>query len=149
MSERGLKQCRVSAMSLLARREHSQKELHQKLISRDFDEQLVDQTLLELTRENLLSNERFAEAFVKSKVNKGQGPLRISQELSEHGIASELISDYLVDQQWLSLATKARQKRFGSELPNEYKERAKQMRFLQYRGFSNEQINGAMKQSDG
>lgn len=149
MNERSAKQCRVSAMNMLARREHSRKELHQKLISRNFDETAVEQTLLDLTQERLLCDERFVEAFVRSKVNKGQGPLRIRQELSEHGIANELITDYLEGQQWLSLAVEVRQRRFGSQLPGEYKERAKQMRFLQYRGFSSEHINGAMKQSDG
>ncbi len=146
MSERTPQTCRVTAMNLLARREHSKKELQRKLVLRDFDEQTIDKVLSDLIQENLLSERRFAEAFVRSRINKGQGPLRIRRDLSERGVTDELIADYVNGWQWLALAADARQKRFGNELPTDYKERARQIRFLQYRGFDSEQINGAMKQ---
>lgn len=148
MSERGLKQCRAAAMNLLARREHSLKELHQKLLSRDFETEVVDAALTALTAERLLSNERFVESYVRSKINNGIGPLRLRQELREHGIASEEIEASLREQEWRQLAVAVRQKRFGVDLPQSYEERARQMRFLQYRGFSTEQISSAMKQQD-
>jgi len=146
MKERAYQLCRVTAMNLLARREHSKKELLRKLILRDFDEQTVGQVLSDLIQENLLSDRRFAEAFVRSRISKGQGPLRIRRDLSERGVADELIADYVNGRQWLTLAIDVRQKRFGNELPEGYKECARQMRFLQYRGFDGEQISGAMKQ---
>ena len=148
MDKSGPARCRVTAMNLLARREHSRKELHQKLTSRHFEDAVIEETLLALAQERLQSDERFVEVFVKSKVEKGLGPLRIRQALSEHNIPDELISDYLVDQQWVSLAVGVRQKRFGFQIPSDYNARAKQMRFLQYRGFSHEQINSAMRQCD-
>jgi len=148
MSERGLQQCRAVAMNLLARREHSVKELHQKLLSRDFDSEVVEAALAALTAERLLSDERFVESYVRSKISSGIGPLRLRQELCEHGIASDLIESSLRGQQWRRLAVEVRQKRFGAALPDKYEERARQMRFLQYRGFSAEQISGAMKQQD-
>jgi regulatory protein len=148
MSERGLKQCRASAMNLLARREHSVKELHQKLLSRDFEAEVVDAALMALIAERLLSNDRFVESYVRSKINSGIGPLRLRQELREHGIASDEIEASLRGHEWRRLAVEVRQKRFGAALPDKYEERAKQMRFLQYRGFNAEQISSAMKQQD-
>lgn len=146
--ERGPQQCRAAAMNLLARREHSRQELRQKLLSRDFDAEAVDAALMALTAERLLSDERFVESYVRAKMNSGIGPLRLRQELREHGIAGDLIDDALRDQPWRQLAVEVRQKRFGGELPQQYEERAKQMRFLQYRGFAAEQISGAMKNMD-
>ena len=101
-----------------------------------------------LQAENLLSDDRFVEAYVRSKMHKGIGPLRLQRELREHQIDNELIQRYLHGQQWQQLAIDVRQKRFGKALPEAFDERAKQMRFLQYRGFSAEQINGAMKQDE-
>ncbi len=148
MSERGLQRCRASAMSLLSRREHSTKELRQKLLSRDYAAEVVDVALATLTAERLLSDERFIESYVRSKMNSGIGPLRLRQSLREHGMASDVIEASLHGHEWRRLAAEVRQKRFGDTLPESYEERAKQMRFLQYRGFSTEQIGGAMKQQD-
>lgn len=148
MSERGIKQCRVAAMNLLSRREHSSKELRQKLLSRDFEAEVVDAALAALMTERLLSDERFVESYVRYKSNSGIGPLRLRQELREHGITADAIEESLRGVEWRRLAAEVRQKRFGDALPDKYGERAKQMRFLQYRGFNAEQISGAMKQQD-
>ncbi len=148
MGERGLKQCRATAMNLLARREHSSHELRRKLLSRDYEAAVVDVALAALIAERLLSDERFVESFVRYKINSGLGPLRLRQALRDHGIANDAIEESLLDQSWRQLAVEVRQKRFGDALPDKYEERAKQMRFLQYRGFTVDQINGAMKQQD-
>ena len=146
MAERGLKECRVTAMNLLARREHSSRELRQKLLSRSYEVEVVETALMALIRDRLLSDERFVESFVRSKISGGLGPLRLRQALRDHDISSDVIEASLQCQPWLQLAVEVRQKRFGDALPERYEERAKQMRFLQYRGFSTEQISGAMKQ---
>ncbi len=148
MSESLLQDCHATAIRLLSRREHSCKELQQKLLARDFGSCLIDEVLTTLQAENLLSDERFAESYVRSKVRKGVGPVRLQHELRDHQIDDELIHRYLCDQHWRQLAVEVRQKRFGAVLPESYEERANQMRFLQYRGFSAEQINGAMKHND-
>lgn len=82
---------RLRAMGLLARREHSHLELHRKLADR-FPEHvdLLDQVLVGLQQDNLQSDERFAEAFVSSRVRKGQGPHRISMELQQRGLDQPL-----------------------------------------------------------
>lgn len=132
-------------MDLLSRREHSEVELAQKLQQRDFDPGLVAQTLVDLVAERLLSNERFAESYIRSKSQKGVGPLRLRQALREHQIDDGVIGQCLAEYSWLELAAEARKKRFGSAIPQEYKDKARQMRFLQYRGFSLDQINRVMK----
>lgn len=146
MSDSQKQQCQAAAVRLLGRREHSCRELRQKLLARDFDPHTIDEVLAGLQADNLLSDDRFTESYVRSKALKGIGPVRLRQELREHQIDDETVHRYLHEQQWQQLAEEVRQKRFGPELPDNFAERARQMRFLQYRGFSTEQINGAMKQ---
>ena len=146
MSDSQKQQCQATAVRLLGRREHSCRELRQKLQARDYAPQIIDEVVTELQGDNLLSDERFAESYVRSKVHKGIGPVRLRRELREHQIDAATIRRYLQDQQWRQLAEEVRQKRFGPALPDSFAERARQMRFLQYRGFDSDQINSAMKQ---
>lgn len=91
----------------------------------------------------MLSDLRFTEAFIHDKRAKGYGPIRIRLELMQRGIAEDLIEDELkiADNSWLIDARKVWQKRFKNRIPHDHKSRAQQMRFLQYRGFTNEHIN--------
>lgn len=148
MSDSQKQQCQAAAVRLLSRREHSCRELRQKLQTRDFDPHTIDEVITELQTDKLLSDERFAESYVRAKVHKGIGPVRLRQELRDHYIDDDTIQRYLQEQQWQQLAAQVRQKRFGAALPDSFEERARQMRFLQYRGFNAEQINSAMKQDD-
>lgn len=135
------KEIRRKAMDLLARREHSLVELRRKLYGKGYDEQIVDAELQKLAHERLLSDERFAESYVNFRSKKGFGPLRIKQELKEKGVSETLINAVMDnDTLWQALAEDVREKRFGGVFPQDYKEKAKQMRFLQYRGFTNEQL---------
>ncbi len=108
---------------------------------------VVDQALDTLRQERLLSDERFVEMLVHSRIGKGCGPLRIQSELREHGVSDELISAAVNvnDAQWRDAIRDVRCKRFGASLPDNIRERARQMRFLQYRGFTPEQIRAAFK----
>jgi regulatory protein len=137
-------------MGLLARREHSARELSHKLKSRDYDEVSIQAVIESLIDEGLQSDDRFAEQFTRSRVEKGYGPIRIRQELRERGIADSLISHYLDvnDPEWPRRAQKAREKRFGRGLPGEYREQARQARFLQQRGYTSEQIMRIIKAGD-
>ena len=148
MSDSQNKDCQAAAIRLLSRREHSGKELRRKLLERGFDSLTIDNALVSLKDENLQSDDRFTECYIRSKWNKGIGPLRLRRELCEHDIDDEMIDSYLPEYEWRQLAVEVRQKRFGLRLPDSFEERAKQMRFLQYRGFSSEQISGAMKSDD-
>ena len=144
------KTIRHKAIELLARREHSYFELSRKLMARYAEESLIDQLLCDLQQEGLLSDSRFAECFVRSRYNKGHGPYRIRMELQERRVDEAIINDYLRSDEWdwFDLAIKVRRKRFGDEPEMDVKQRAKQQRFLQYRGFSTEQINAAMRHQE-
>lgn len=132
---------RNRAVALLARREHTRVELRRKLQQRALPAELIEQALNELAAENLLSETRYAEALVHSRVSRGYGPLKILAEAQENGADEALIQQALdaaaVD--WRSLAGEVRRKRFGRE-PRNLAERVKQSRFLASRGFSAETV---------
>ena len=138
---------RVTAMNLLARREHSTQELRDKLLARGFEDDVITPALQTLSREGLLSDERFTESFIHSRVDRGSGPLKIRAELRQRGVADELITAWLDerDQVWLERAEAVRCKKFGSALPVEYMEKVRQARFLQYRGFTPEQTRRLLR----
>ena len=130
------------AMDLLSRREHSTYELTQKLKKRNFDIDAIEATLDGLRQENLLSDSRFIESIVNSRVNSGFGPLKILYELRQKGISPERAEDYLsgLSVEWGPLMAVQRSKKYGPGLPVDYKEKMKQARFLQNRGFSPESV---------
>lgn len=136
---------RSSAIGLLARREHSTGELERKLESRGFDAEVTAEVLAELGRKGLLSDERYVTSFITHHAARGQGPQRIRSELRESGVAPELVERLLADADvdWVEMARAVRRKKFSAALPGSFAERAKQSRFLQYRGFSQDQIRAA------
>lgn len=130
-----------AAMSLLALREHSAKELQQKLLKRFDDLELINHVLNDLKDRDLQSDARFAHAFVQMKVRQGKGPVRITYDLKEKGVATSLIETVMSERagEWDALAKEIKLRKFGSDLTSS-SEKAKQMRFLQYRGFTLDQI---------
>jgi regulatory protein len=141
--------CTRLALDLLARREHSRQELKRKLGARDFSADTIEATLAELTTSGALAEARFTESFVRTRAARGKGPVRIRFELAERGIAADDSAAVLDgEQDWHALARAVRVKRFGPTLPKDYKERARQARFLQYRGFDAAQIKSALAGDD-
>jgi len=138
--------CERVALNLLARREYSRHELERKLAARGFAQERIAQTLDALEESGALAAARFTASFICARAAKGQGPARIRAELTERGIdrdqAEELLRDAAID--WAALAASVRDKRFGAERPTDFKERARQTRFLEYRGFDGEQIDSAL-----
>lgn len=140
---------RDSITRLLSQREHSVDEMQQKLLQRGFDKTRVEHYIQLFKREGLLSDERFAEAYVRSRVSKGYGPLYIEQALIAKHVSSDQVSLALDNfDGWNVLASNVREKRFGVETPRDFKERARQMRFLQQRGFGFEHIKYAVGEDD-
>jgi regulatory protein len=138
---------RYAAMDLLARREHLQRELETKLLKR-FSElpdarEVIAEVVAKLTAENLQSDERFCEAYVSQRSARGYGPDRIQAELSQKGAADSLAEHALAtcEVDWGALAQQVRVKKFGAELPTDWPAKSKQLRFLQYRGFSGDQLS--------
>lgn len=149
------KALRKKAMDLLARREHSVGELQRKLHAhvdgrakaQNLDAGVINDVLVQLQNEGLLSDERFTEAFVRYRSNNGYGPQRIQAELRERGVSEKIAATYLDvgDPQWFERALSVRNKRFGADNPKDFKERARQVRFLQYRGFTTDQARQALE----
>ena len=142
---------RKTAMDYLARREHGELELTRKLTRRGFDAEMVETAVADLKADGLQSDSRFAETFVHSRFQRGSGPQKIVAELRERGIGADLISLCVeaFDDQWRQRIREVREKKFGPDLPGDFRERSRQMRFLQQRGFTAEQISGVFKEQDG
>jgi len=137
-------------MDLLSRREHAVAELTRKLIDKGFDELFVAAALAQLVEDGLLSDARYTESYVRFRMNKGFGPVRIREELRQRGVASELVGEHVdfQDRCWIEVARGAWRKRFGGEFPEDMKARAKQLQFLQYRGFTSDQTKHIFKDLD-
>lgn len=138
-------EARKKAMDFLARREYGQTELVRKLADKGYDRDVAADAVAVLTGEGLQSDERFSESFVQSRINQGKGPVRIRLDLGQKGISDSVIEMALenADQDWRELAREQRMKKFGEDLPPDFKEKARQMRFLQYRGFEQDHIQSA------
>jgi regulatory protein len=139
--------CKRTAVELLARREHSRLELERKLATRGFPEAVIGPALDALEQSGVLVAHRFTESFIRSRIAKGQGPARIRAELAERGVAGEQAAEHLRggDVDWQAAARAVRSKRFGAEPPRDFRERARQARFLQYRGFTADQVRAALE----
>ena len=136
---------RRKAMDFLARREYGHAELANKLADKGYRRSIVEDELGKLSHEGLQSDTRFAESFVQSRINQGKGPVRIRADLVQRGIPDGVIAGALDDAacDWYELARAERVKKFGSVVPVEFREKARQMRFLQYRGFEQDHIQSA------
>ncbi len=133
---------RKKAMDLLARREHSAQELRQKLITREYNADEIEDVLQALKFDGLQSDLRFTESYVNHRVNAGIGPTKIRYELRQKGINDELADEFLqpLSDCWEAMMRQQRVKKFGEDIPGDYNARMKQARFLQNRGFSPESV---------
>ncbi|MBU2677247.1 MAG: recombination regulator RecX [Gammaproteobacteria bacterium] len=139
-------EARKKAMDFLARREYGHTELVKKLIGKGFQPAAAEAAVAKLAGEGLQSDQRFAENFAQSRINQGKGPVRIRLELGQRGIGDAAVDSVLdnVAVNWTEMAREIRARKFGSSRPADFKDKARQMRFLQYRGFEAEQIQAAV-----
>lgn len=142
---------RAQAMNLLARREHSRRELRDKLVRKyGLEASLsaqVEGVLDQLEADGLQSDLRFAENTLHARARRGFGPLRIAHELSGHDLDREVINTLLDDSglDWSELARKAILKKYSSaELGDDARQLARARRFLSYRGFGGDHIRFAL-----
>lgn len=133
-------------MRLLARREHAPRELVAKLRAKGATAAIAERVVGGLDADGLVSVRRFAEALIAARVRRGYGPVRVERDLKEQGLERDAIAEHLrcagVD--WAALAIEQRCKRFGARAPTGAAEAARQRRFLQYRGFTADQIRRAL-----
>ena len=137
------------ALSLLARREYSRKELYQKLSSHfpDHSHQQVEDVLNRLKSAGLQSDERMADAWARFRYQRGKGPLLIARELSGKGISEQFVRESLSqpELEWQHMAYAAAQKKWRT-LQQDEQAKMKLIRFLSGRGFSFDHIEIALEQ---
>jgi regulatory protein len=133
---------------MLSRRDYSASELRKKMKGRGYLEEAITPVVEELLATNTINDRRYGSNVVAYRARRGQGPVRIRNELRKAGVAAEDVEAAVVGDEdspdFVKRAREVRTRKFGSEIPKDRKERAKQARFLQYRGFSNDHIRAAL-----
>ena len=137
---------RLKIMDFLSRREHSAKEIFQKLSYRVESHDMLQQAIDDLVEDGLLSDERFAESYFQSRKNKGFGPLRIKNELSQRGIKESIFDSIQKDTDWTACALEALKKKTNGKDLMETKEILKLKKFLNYRGYEFQDIDKAFSE---
>jgi regulatory protein len=136
---------KARALRYLSTREHSRLELRRKLARYAEEGDDVDALLDFLEKNNWLSQERFAESLIHRKASR-YGNSRVVAELQNHGVNGEALADLKSE---LAETEEARarevwRRKFG-KVAADAAERAKQMRFLLTRGFSQRATRAAMQ----
>ncbi|HET9820049.1 MAG TPA: regulatory protein RecX [Rhodanobacteraceae bacterium] len=126
------------ALAMLARREHSRRELRTRLERAGCDEAESESAIRKLRDQHYQDDTRFGEMIVRARVGQGYGPARIRAELRSHGLADAAIGGLLdgagVD--WQALALAQMRKKYGRKSAADHAERGKRAAFLLRRGFA-------------
>jgi regulatory protein len=150
------------ALYWLSKRDYSVADFVKKLDKVCENAEMKDALVVQLIENDWLSEKRYIKAFIRSKISAGLGPFRITNDLKQHGVKSndaELALEQF-DTDWFEQARETYERKYGnSPFTNSdskknknsqelYKEKAKRFRYMQYRGFSIDQINYAIAPSD-
>jgi len=132
------------ALRYLARREYGVEELKRKLVQRGAESNAAEQVVADCAEQNLVSDERFTEMYVRMRIRRLFGPVKIRGELRQRGIPDPLIVTALqVDEEtWLDAAARWADRRIHGEL--DFSQKAKFHRKLMNRGFNHEQATIAL-----
>lgn len=142
------KEIEIAAIRLLSFREHAPYELSQKLLQKEFPQELIDDVIQYCIDNDYLSCARYAEMMVRTKSNQGYGPFKISLLLKAQRVPEDIVTIAFASQEidWFELACSAFCKHAKSDDLSDYKRRTKTYRYLQQKGFNSEQINYAYQQ---
>lgn len=146
--EETVKQIEEVSLRLLTQREHSQKELLEKLALRGFSKQDALPVLDKLVLTGWQSDVRYAESYARSRIMKGYGPVRVAYELKQHGIEVINLDEIIkaVAGSWMASLEQVYVKKYPRDSLLTRDEWAKRSRFLLQRGFSFEMINAIFAQ---
>lgn len=134
-------QIEATCLRLLARREHSQKELLDKLVLRGFQRDEVEPVIADMAEQNWQNDERYAECYIRQRIASGYGPVRIKYELQQRGIQHANLDTQAEEQGgWQHLLMDVYCNKYDEETALTQNEWLKRSRFLQQRGFSGEMI---------
>ncbi len=137
---------RGRALKLLARREHSRAELTRKLAIHAEDPAEVERVLDDFERRGWLSEHRVVEQLVHARRAR-YGARRIERDLREKGVSEEAVAAALAGLKAgeLEAAREVWRRKFGGRPPRGPADRARQVRFLQGRGFGLDTILRVIK----
>ena len=137
---------RTAAYALLAGRDFSRHELTERLLRKGYGAGVVAEAVARPRRGRPAARRALRRAVRHAARGRGHGPVRIRMDLRERGVDGRTIEQALdrPRSDWVRTAREARRRKFGVSPPGDYHERAKQARFLQYRGFSSDQIRAAL-----
>lgn len=134
------------AVSLLAKKNYSSGDMHRQLarLTEKMDD--VEHVLRRLTDNRYLNDIQLISYLFDKQIKKFHGPTRIKQELRQKGFPPVLIEQEIEqsDVDWYELAKEARVRKFGDALPTDPKEKNKQIRHLQYKGYAMDTIFEAL-----
>lgn len=141
-------EAREAALRLLARREHSARELETKLVGKGWPESDASQVIADLAGSGLQSDRRFAESFARQRAGRFYGPRRILAELAQRGIDSGLAAEALasLEVDFSELAADFYHRKYGNADPDpDYRERARRSQALYRRGFESEHLRALIR----
>lgn len=138
---------RSYAYALLCKREYSKAELRTKLNQYAEDNNEVEQLIEELSQYQYQSDQRVAEQVLSSQIRKGKGPRRIYQTLQQKEVDQDYIQEQVQETDWLEHAYRLKVKKYGTQVEKDPKLQAKQIRFLQYRGYDMDVILKAVRRN--
>ena len=130
------------ALDIISRREHSEKEIREKLYKKFNDHKVSELVITSLIEKGLVNDHRFAEMYIIARKRKGFGPKKIAYELLAKGISDNISSQALNEEGgWRIAALNAFNKKYKNGIADNFKEMNKQKIFLQNRGFTFEEID--------
>jgi regulatory protein len=137
------KEIRESCLRLLTRREHSQKELLNKLLIKGFNKNDILAVIEELALQGWQSDLRYAESYARHRIQQGYGPISVTYELRQNGIDEVNLEDIVqnIAGSWMELLEQVYTKKYSHDTLLERNEWAKRSRFLLHRGFSGAMVN--------
>ena len=139
---------RSYAFAVLTRKEYSKADLIEKLMTYAHDRNEVLMLVEELSAKEYQSDQRVAEMTVRSQLRKGKGPNRIKLALRAKHLDKELVREDIAEIDWYEQAYQLKVKKYGTEVSKDPKIKAKQIRFLQYRGFEMDAIMKAITRKE-
>jgi regulatory protein len=152
MDEQTKQKLKNYVLWLLGRQEYSKKELAQKLRMKDASEDYIEQLLSWCESLGYIDEKRYCESFLRRQINKGLGLKRVLAEATNKGVDRAQLMALIEEQEidWFELALETYQRKYGlGDKQFDYKEKAKRVRYMMYRGFGYEEINFAMQATIG
>ncbi len=139
------------ALNFLSRRMRSEKEVYNKLIEKEINDEIIQKTIDFLKKYNYINDEIFVKHYIKDKLNlKGHGKKKIVYDLKELGIDINIIENYFdenydfIESEEETALKLARKKAKNLDL-TDFKQKKKLNDFLLRRGFSYDIIKSTIE----